>query len=106
MNLDDLSETQSDALRRALSYWATHWDWECPTLFGLDQSDFSAISGTWPRSVAERPRDCALAIAGALRELLFGASAPPAVESIIGISKAEASDLLEVLMPRIDDVLG
>lgn len=106
MHLDDLDESQTDALRRALNYWANHWDWECPTLFGLEQSDFAELVATWPRSVATRPQDCALAIHGALRELLYGASAPSAVANVLGISEDSAVGLLKLLRPRIEDALG
>jgi hypothetical protein len=106
MSLDDLSPEQIAAIRHSLEYWISHWDWESPTLFGLSQDDFSEIVGGWPQSVFERQEDSALAVLGALREILHGASAPSDVPSIVGIGHSEASALLTQLLPRIDRVLG
>lgn len=106
MSLDDLSPEQIAAIHRSLEHWISHWDWECPTLFGLSQDDFSEIVGGWSQSVFERQEDSALAIVGSLREILHGASAPRDVPSIIGIGHSEASALLTQLLTRIDRALG
>jgi hypothetical protein len=107
MRIDDLSAAEQSALPRALKYWTTHWDWECPTLFGLDKNEFETIASTWPACLMERETNAALALVGAMRELLHGASAVQdrQVQQLIGISHAEATALLDRLLPRIDRVL-
>lgn len=105
MFIDDLPVAHSEALHRALRYWDAHWDWEYATLFGLPQADFSAVAGAWPQSVAGRPHVSALAIDGAMREILFGASSPRSIADTLGISSDEASTLLQQLQPRIRNVL-
>lgn len=107
MRVDDLSAAEQSALPRVLKYWVTRWDWECPTLFGLEKNEFEAIANTWPTCLVKQETNAALALVGAMRELLHGASAvrDRQVQELIGISHAEAAALLERLLPRIDRAL-
>ena len=31
-----------------MQYWLEHWDWECPTLFGLNKSELQQVCDEWP----------------------------------------------------------
>jgi hypothetical protein len=76
MNPPILSGAEQDQVRRAMAYWAAHWDWECPTLFGIELEELQTVLEAWPRSPVQQDTE-ALAAIGALRELLHGASTPP-----------------------------
>lgn len=108
MEISDLSAIEQDSLLRTLNYWIDRWDWECPTLFGLEQSDFQALVNAWPQCTMLQEETAALAIAGGLREILHGASAlrSETLTNLIGISQSEACALLNRLLPRIDRALG
>lgn len=96
MNPLTLSSAEQDQLRRAMSYWAAHWDWECPTLFGIELAELQAVLEAWPRSSVQNEIEASAAI-GALRELLYGASTPPKGElpQILGIEYEAASALCD-----------
>jgi hypothetical protein len=102
MKITNLSTTDQDALQRTLNYWISHWDWECPTLFGLEQSDFQALVSTWPQCLVLQEETAALAIIGGLREILHGASAVKgeSIDQFIGICYSEACQLLNRLLPK------
>ena len=103
----DLTESEQAASLRAMNYWATHWDWECSTLFGLELSDLQSVIHNWPSALAKKPtKTTALALTGIWRELLAGASAVPhdKVLTIAGITHQEAFALLERLRPCVDAV--
>ena len=108
MEITDLSAIEQDSLLRTLNYCVAQWDWESPTLFSLEQSDFQALISTWPQCIALQEKTAALAVVGGLREILYGASAvkSEAVAKLIGISHSEACALLNRLLPRIDRALG
>lgn len=108
MNISDLSSIEQDSLRRALAYWVSHWDWECPTLFGLEQAELQAQLDAWPQCLALQEKTAVLAIVGALREMLHGASAVNrgSVTSLVGISHTEASELLDRLLLSVDQGLS
>jgi hypothetical protein len=91
-----LSPAEQDQVRRAMSYWISHWDWECPILFGIELKDLQAVQQNWPRSVVEQEVEAA-AVIGALRELLHGASAAPRdqLPEILGLEYAAATKLCE-----------
>jgi hypothetical protein len=93
-----LSEPESRAVGRVLRYWTTRWDWECPTLFGLAEAEFRRVGNAWP-TVGDLP-DAGIAVVGALREFLWGASAAPrdVVLAECGLSYVEASSLLQRLV--------
>lgn len=71
-----------------MEYWKTRWDRECPTLLGIELDELELVLGCWPRIAKEDEEIAAAAMLGALRELLYGASAQPkaAIEGLIGIS--------------------
>ena len=108
MDIGDLSAKENSALLAMLHYWVEHWDWECPTLFGLDHREFQDISSAWPQCLVRHERVAALALLGTMREFLHGASAvgEERVEELIGITHAEAEALFEKLSPRIKTVLA
>jgi hypothetical protein len=89
-----LSLTEQIQVRRAMSYWTAHWDWECPTLFGIELEELQAVLRDWPHSAAREEAE-ALAAIGALRELLHGASTPPRSQlpEILGLEYEAASAL-------------
>jgi len=42
-----LQPAELAALSAVLSYWEGHWDWECPTLLGLELDEYRAAVATW-----------------------------------------------------------
>ncbi|MBV7544667.1 hypothetical protein [Acidovorax sp. sic0104] len=90
----NLTTEEQALVRRALLYWQEHWDFECPTLFGIELEDLEVVVYTWPHHNAAKEVE-ALAVTGALRELLYGASTPPKerLPLIIGVGYEGASAL-------------
>lgn|GEM_PF-2678803 len=74
MEITDLSAIEQDSLLRTLNYCVAQWDWESPTLFSLEQSDFQALISTWPQCIALQEKTAALAVVGGLREILYGSA--------------------------------
>jgi hypothetical protein len=103
VSLDDLSAEQRDAILLALRYWKDHWDWECPTLFGLDLGELTAVVNAWPEIVQTKPQLAASAILGTFRELLFGASSVSREEiaGVLGFDYEHAESLVDLLRPRL-----
>lgn len=99
MDLSQISDVHQQAIRRAMQYWVKHWDDECPTLFGIDLDELKTASHCWPLTVGEDEPMVKAAAIGALRELLYGASALPTVafQSALGISYDEAETLIQEL---------
>lgn len=97
MDVSKISGIDQQAISRAIEYWVEHWDWECPTLFGIELDELKQVLHCWPSTVvADQPRTDAAAL-GALRELLYGASSLPKaeVQEAIGISYDQAEELIE-----------
>ena len=107
MDISDLSATEQEALRSILRYWAEHWDWESPTLFGMQRDEFTDVLGQWPHCLTQNERAASLALVGAVREFLHGASAVKKehVKNVTGLSYADAEELMEKLLPRIERAL-
>ncbi len=97
-----LSDSDQQAVRRAMAYWVQHWDWECPTLFGLEREDIVNAIETWPRSIATTTSRAAI---GSLRELLLGASTPAKGElpRLIGMPYDQACDLAAAVHAIAED---
>ncbi|HEX9171497.1 MAG TPA: hypothetical protein VF861_02455 [Telluria sp.] len=100
MDTANLAVEDQQALRSAMEYWAARWDWECPTLFGIELDELKRIIEHWPRVGRDDESHAELATIGALRELLYGASSRPkdAIETFIGISHKKAVALLAFLI--------
>ena len=58
-------------------YWLEHWDWECPTLFGLNKSELQQVCDEWPDTFEKGSVLAGRAVSNSLGELLWGASALP-----------------------------
>ena len=99
MDVSQIPNVGQLAIRRAMQYWVKHWDDECPTLFGIDLDELKTALHCWPLTVGEDEPMVKAAAIGALRELLYGASALPTVEfqSALGISYDEAEILIQGL---------
>jgi len=99
MKFNGLSEIQKSHVIDIIEYWINNWDWECPTLFGVSYEDFSVFASAWPRSVEDMSPIAERVIFGALRELLYGASAlsPAEIKEILGVSYEEAESILREL---------
>jgi len=95
MSLTCLSPAEQEQVLHAMSYWRTHWDWECPTLFGIDFEDLEQVIRSWPNATAEIREKQALAVIGSFRELLYGASTPgkDKLPSILGLDYNGAETL-------------
>ena len=103
MQFLDIPENQQAAIPRALAYWVERWDWECPTLFGLEHSELQEIIAAWPTCLKSDESRVALAIQGAFRDLLFGASTPDTskLPNLIGVPHDEAVALFNSIGPRL-----
>ncbi len=86
---------EEQQVRAAMAYWCEHWDFECPTLFGLELEVLVRVRNSWPTEAYSAREVEALAAIGSLRELLYGASTPPKelLPSIIGVEYEAASAL-------------
>ena len=95
MKTSSLSAPEIEATRRAMLYWTEHWDWECPTLFGVELEEMVEVVKTWPFVAAEQEELVATCALGAWRELLYGASSlePHLVGEAVGISYSLAESL-------------
>jgi hypothetical protein len=95
MNTAALTKDEQMVIRRALAYWARSWDFECPTLFGIEKEELEAVLQIWPNVPAGTERVAGLATLGAMRESLHGASTIPRskLSSVLGIEYGEASRL-------------
>ena len=104
MDTSDLSIAELRALHGVLEHWLRAWDLECPTLFGFERSDLSRLLEDWPLSLEARPPFAALAVQGAMRETLYGAStiAADRLPAVCGLSRADLERLAQHLWPRID----
>ena len=96
MGISETTKDGQEALRRAMAYWAVHWDWECPLLFGIELDQLQRIVERWPWIAKEDESGTAATARAALRELLHGASARrnDEIEGLIGISFVQADALL------------
>ena len=99
MDLSKISDVDQQAVRRAMEYWVEHWDWECPTLFGIELDELKRVLHHWPLIEDDDEPELESATVGALRELIYGASSLPraAVQEAIGISYDQAETLIEAL---------
>jgi hypothetical protein len=88
-----LQTSEHAALSAVLNYWESHWDWECPTLFGLDLKEYRAAAETWRATADLAQPQVAFAMLGALREFLHGASALKG-EAVVTITRMQKADLL------------
>jgi hypothetical protein len=104
MNFDDLSLSEQQAVHRAMAYWTEKWDWECPTLFGIQLDDLKTVLAAWPHVPAGREYSTASAALGALAELLHCASAvrQDQVLPVIGLSYSEAGALCSRIHGKIE----
>lgn len=98
------SEADRRAIGAALRYWVAKWDWECSTLFGLEQAEMQQVLDRWPDDVDCGERTAALAMTAAFQELLHGASAVQRAEvpNMCGLSYEAANDLSQ----RINHYVG
>ena len=102
MDVSQFSELEQTAMRKVIAYWILAWDWECPTLFGLEKNDLLAVLDDWPSHMKGDVEITDFAAAGALREYLYGASAVTAHKAKVetGLSQADLSLILHRLPPQ------
>jgi len=95
-----MTSTEQQTVRIAMQYWIDHWDFECPTLFGLELAELQEVKQRWPSSLSIHQEADALAAIGALRELLFGASTPLRLQlpTILGIPYQSAVELSDKVL--------
>ena len=100
MNTAGASPESQDAVRRAMTYWAERWNWESLTLFGVSLEQLRLVLGEWPTVASGTENEAECASIGALRELLYGASAviPAKVPAVVGLSFEQAEALLSELL--------
>ena len=99
MDVSRISGVGQQAVRRAMEYWAEHWDWECPTLFCIKLDELKHALHYWSPVVKENKPCMEEATLGALRELLYEASSRPnaPIHESIGISYDQAEGLIRTL---------
>jgi hypothetical protein len=102
MDVSQFSEVEQAAIRQVIAYWISSWDWECPTLFGLEKDDFVTVLDSWPSHLNGEGGMAEFAAAGALREYLCGASAVTAhkAKNETGLSQADLYSILHRLPPQ------
>ena len=111
MDTSSLTSDEADATLRAMEYWIGKWDWECPTLLGVELEELKTVVAHWPAPSAATKGVTALCASGAWRELLDGSAALPAedVRALTGIGWSEAGQLnakvlalamVEIVLPR------
>ena len=108
MDFAAISPASQEAVRRALQYWVEHWDFECPTLFGIELEGLEQVLEHWSTVVSGADQTVALATLGALREMLYGASSVPAsqVPAVIGLSYEQAHALCSEIHSIVKPVLS
>ena len=108
MRLAAISPESTKALCRALQYWADHWDFECPTLFGIELDELNGVLAHWPEVAPGTEHVTSLALLGALRELLYGASAvpKPQVLAVTGLSYERAHALCSEVQAMVQPYLA
>ena len=95
MDTSSLTREDADATRRAMEYWIGKWDWECPTLFGVELEELKSVVALWPEVGAGAEEAAALCALGAWREILYGASAamPDKVHVVTGVTSEHAEEI-------------
>lgn len=48
MPLRDLSPTDQESVRRVLAYQVAGWDWEAPTVLGVQKEEVEGLLARWP----------------------------------------------------------
>ena len=48
MPLRDLSPADQDSIRRVLAYQLARWDWEAPTMLGVQKEEVEGLLARWP----------------------------------------------------------
>lgn len=105
--MKNITSAESEALIKSILYWIKKWDFECPTLFGLEKTEMENIANSWPVSLTGNPKIALLACLGSLREILYGASALPKseVSAVLGINYEHASELCNEVYTECQDYL-
>jgi len=97
--MNEFTTEESQAIYKSIQYWIDKWDWECPTLFGLEKFDMEAVVNRWPNALKENREIALKASLGSLGELLYGASAVPKskISEILGMSYDQSEELCGVI---------
>ena len=105
--MSQFTSEELNALKNAIQYWIANWDFECPTLFGLEKSDLEEVSANWPNALNDDTELALVSCLGSLREMLYGASAinEQAVASTLGVSYGQASVLCSVIHSQCQHAL-
>ena len=105
--MTEFTDTETDALVKAICYWVEEWDIECPTLFGLEREDLEDVARNWPGSLEYDKNRTLLACLVSLGEILHGASALPRsrITGMIGINYEAASNLCRLVQSKYHDTL-
>lgn len=86
-----------------LEYWLEQWDFECPTLFGIEESDLKGVISEWPNGFRQNQKVTARAVSHSFGELLWGASAISEVNSLAKFGKSKSD--IEALYNEIREEL-
>lgn len=70
----ELSDSDNNLILNIMKYWEKNWDFECPTLFGIEREDLQNVIDGWPDALAKRTVHAGRAISHSFGELLWGAS--------------------------------
>lgn len=72
-----------------LRYWLEQWDFECPTLFGIEESDLEQVISEWPNGFRKNEKVTTRAVSHSFIELLWGASAISETNSLAKFGKSK-----------------
>jgi hypothetical protein len=105
--MNQFTSEELNTLKNAIQYWIANWDFECPTLFGIEKSDLLEVSANWPNALDDDTERALVSCLGSLREMLHGASAinEQAVAATLGVSYDQASVLCSVIHSQCQHAL-
>ena len=85
----ELSDSDDKLILNIMKYWVDNWDFECPTLFGIELEDLQNVIDKWPEALLSNSVHAGRAVSASFGELLWGASSlsDARVKSEFGKSK-------------------
>ena len=102
MPLRDLSSTDKESVRRVLTYQLAEWDWEAPTVLGVEKEEVEGLLKIWPAVDDQKEESTAhRAIHASLGDLigLRGISEEDC-QSRIGVTRKELFEIFRRWKPE------
>ena len=106
MDISDLASSEQEGLRRIIAYAIARWDWESPTLFGIEKLQAEVVLREWPASLQRSPAKAAAAIWGPLGFFIHGGGMRDhECLAQFGLSQKDCAALLNKIRERVDVAL-